>query len=274
MVSTCIIYPGGKTLLLPVIRKLVPPHKLCLDLFGGGGAFILDDIHEIGVYNDKNSNAVNFFRVLRDEELANSLIERLRHTPYSREEYFLCDAAWGDTDDPVERARQWFVLINLGFTHEEDCHSFRVAAGTNVAKSVRNHVDDLPLVVDKLRNITIENLDFRKAMQIYGHGKDTLIFADPPYITPMDRQSLRYKNVMNPRDHYELLMLLKRTDANVILCGYESEMYMDMLRPPDWRLKIHERVAQVGNSDYDEREVRREHIWVKGNNTHGLFDQM
>lgn len=263
MVRTPIIYPGGKTLLLPYIRPLTPPHSLALDLFGGGGAWILDGTHERGVYNDINSNAVNFFRVLRDAEKSKLLAESLRCTPFSREEYFSCDASWQDSSlDEVERARRWFVVINMGFTHEEDCHSFRVSARMSIASSVRNHVDRLGEVHERLRDVVIEHLDFRDALKIYGRGKDTLIFADPPYIT-QKKDSLKYARSFTMQDHIDLLHALSETDAQVILCGYESEVYFDLLRPPLWSLVQKVRIAQVGNSDYNTRETRTEHIWVK-----------
>ena len=268
--STPLIYPGGKTMLLPHIRPLVPPHNRCLDLFGGGGAFILDDTHTEGVYNDLNGEACNFFRVLRNPETSGVLQRLLQFTPYSREEYFACDQSWETCDDPVERARQWFVVINMGFTHQEDCHSFRVGVSNGVARALRNHVDRLPLVAEKFREITIECLDWRDALRIYGWGVDTLVFADPPYLTTKE-QSLRYEHTMEYSDHFDLLVALDQTDAMVILCGYESSLYMDYLKAPKWQLVKKVRIAQVGNSDYKQRETRTEHIWVK-KSLGGLWD--
>lgn len=260
--ATPIIYPGGKTMLLPHLKNLVPPHRLCLDLFGGGGAFILWDEWDEGVYNDLNSEAVNFFRVLRNPETRERLIESLRGTPYSRQEYFDCDETWYNNTDPVERARAWFVVINQGFTHEEDCHSFRVGAQNGVARAFANHVDRLPLIAEKFRRITIENLDWRDALKIYGQGKDVLVFADPPYLTTKG-ESVGYRHTMSSAGHFDLLVALDQTDANVILTGYASAMYLEFLKPPKWQLVKKVRVAQVGNSNYQERETRTEHIWVK-----------
>jgi len=258
-----LIYPGGKSLLVPELIKVTPPHEIGLELFAGGGTWTLAvSKAKNGVLNDKNGEVYNFFRVLRDPESASRLREILRCTPYSRDEYFDCDKTWEQTTDSVERARKWFVVINMGFTHQEDSHSFRVGVSNGVARAIKNHVDDLPLVTDRLREVVIENLDFRKAMALYGHGADTCIFADPPYITAAE-QSLVYREPFTVSDHWDLLVLLDRTDAKVVLCGYESELYSDMLRPPQWQLVRKIRVAQVGNSDYTEREYRIEHIWVK-----------
>lgn len=273
MVQTPIIYPGGKTLLLPEIRKMVPPHKLCLDLFGGGGAFILDDSHEIGVYNDINSNACHFFRTLRDVDFGPALRERILLTPYSREEYESSVKNWNVVTDEVERAYRWYLLINLGFTHEESCTSFRVGKGNNIARAFANHGDRLEEVIAKLKNIVIENLDFRRAMKIYGSGRDTLIFADPPYITPEDRDAVGYAHKFEVKDHIDLIQMLCDTDADVILCGYDSPLYHSLLRPPMWQLKVVTRMAQVGNSDYTTRDIRKEHIWTK-RRQRGLFENL
>lgn len=273
MVQTPVIYPGGKSLLLPEIRKIVPPHKLCLDLFGGGGAFILDDSHEVGVYNDINSNAVHFFRTLRDPDLGRSLREKIQLTPFSREEFQSCVESWRKVTDPVERAYSWYIVINLGFTHEEDCDSFRVGKGNNNARAFKNHGDRLEEVITKLRNVVIENLDFRRALSIYGRGRDTLIFADPPYITPIGRHAVGYENEFKVSDHIDLLNELSSTDADVILCGYDSPLYHSMLDPKVWNLKIVTRMAQVGNSDYTSRDTRKEHIWTKIKQK-GLFENL
>ena len=270
LVQTPVIYPGGKTLLLPEIRKLVPPHKVCLDLFGGGGAFILDDSHEVGIYNDINEHAVNFFRVLRGAD-SDRLIDLIRKTPYSRKEYEDCVKNWRDLGDPVEKAWAWYVIINLGFTHEESCTSFRVGKGNNIASAFANHGDRLPEVTAKLRKVLIENLDFRHAMSLYGSGKDTLIFADPPYITPEERDAVGYAHHFSTKDHIDLINMLTDTDADVILCGYDSFLYHSMLNKKVWNLKIVTRSAQVGNSDYNKRDVRKEHIWTKIKQR-GLFE--
>jgi DNA adenine methylase len=263
LVSTPLIYPGGKTLLLPEIRKVTPAHKFAIDLFAGSGAWILDGTHEEGIYNDINSEAVNFMRVCQDQVLYEVLLRKLESTPYSRSEYFRCDTTWETEVDPVERARRWFVVINLGFTHEEDCHSFRVGTfGNKVAGALRRHVDDLPKVHERLRDIVIEELDWRRCLAIYAKSADTLVFADPPYITTSS-DPVGYRKPFTIKDHFDLLVALTNTPSQVILCGYESEMYLDMLRPPVWQLVKKVRLAQVGNSDYSSRDVRVEHIWVK-----------
>lgn len=257
-------------MLLPTLRQFVPSHRFCLDLFGGGGAFILDDSHEEACYNDINGEACNFFRVCRDKIYFELLLSKLRSTPYSREEYFECDRKWESEQDPVERARRWFVVVNMGFTHQSDCHSFKTGFSRD-ARALRNHVEDLPEIHEKLRNITIENLDFRRALKVYDRDTpECLIFADPPYL---GSKSEMYQHEFTIRDHMDLLSWLNQTRSQVILCGYDSELYHSSLLPPKWVLVKKVRVAQVGNSSYSERENRVEHIWVK-KSLGGMWDAL
>lgn len=55
------------------------------------------------MYNDLNSDLVNFFRVLRNKEKAAELIRRLKLTPYAREEYYSFYPMPEEGDD-IERA--------------------------------------------------------------------------------------------------------------------------------------------------------------------------
>ena len=61
---------GGKRYIVPHLLKLMPPHKLYVELFGGGAALLFSKPPSpIEVYNDIDSNLVNLFRVLRDDKL-------------------------------------------------------------------------------------------------------------------------------------------------------------------------------------------------------------
>ena len=57
---------GGKGKLAPKIVPLLPKHHSYIELFGGGGAVLLEKgPSEFEVYNDLNGDLVNFFRILR-----------------------------------------------------------------------------------------------------------------------------------------------------------------------------------------------------------------
>ena len=95
---------GGKWRLAPWVIRHFPPHRIYVEPFGGAGSVLLRKPRAYAeVYNDLDGDVVTLFRVLRDEAQAARLIELLKLTPFSRDEFL---AAYEPTEDPVERARR------------------------------------------------------------------------------------------------------------------------------------------------------------------------
>lgn len=69
---------GGKTVLIPIIRKVMPEYpKKYVEVFGGGGALTFSGrIAPVQIYNDYNMHLVNFMTVLktRSDDLVNKLV--------------------------------------------------------------------------------------------------------------------------------------------------------------------------------------------------------
>ena len=82
------------------------------------------------------------------------------------------------------------------------------------------------------------------------HGRE-LVYCDPPYIHYTRTSERRYRFDYEEHDHVELLKLLKRLPCLVMISGYPSVLYDEMLT--DWgRLEL-----QVMN----QAGVRTEKIW-------------
>jgi len=70
---------------------------------------------------------------------------------------------------------------------------------------------------------------------------DTLFFIDPPYV-PSTRSKSGYRHEMTESDHVAMLEQLRQVRGMVVLAGYPSKLYDDMLH--DWhRVKRHHRAA-------------------------------
>jgi len=78
-----------------------------------------------------------------------------------------------------------------------------------------------------------------------------LIYSDPPYLHHTRSSGRRYRFDYEEKDHIELLALLKTLPCNVILSGYPSALYDDLL--PDWRSLELQVMNQAG--------VRTEKLW-------------
>ena len=107
---------GGKFSHLDWLLPLLPVegvHHYC-EPFGGSAAVLLNrPPAPIETYNDLDGEVVNFFRVLRDQR--GELIEALRLTPFSREEFELACSPPEENISDLERARRFsFEPVKCG----------------------------------------------------------------------------------------------------------------------------------------------------------------
>ncbi len=212
-------YYGGKWKVAPKILEWFPPHKVYVEPFGGAASVLLrKDPSDIEVYNDVYDDVVNFFRVMRDQ--AGDLLFRLYYTPRSREEYRLCLEYNGN--DPVELARTFFVRSWQGWipAGRETDKSWR---NTKVRVNHRLSIDQLMDVIERLRNVYIECLDFRDVLVKYDTSH-TLFYVDPPYIDPGDL----YVYKMSEQDHVDLASALSDVDGYVVVSALRSELYEEL----------------------------------------------
>jgi len=92
---------------------------------------------------------------------------------------------------------------------------------------------------------TIDGFDYA------GSGR-VLIYADPPYLHETRTSAARYRHEYSVDDHVQLLESLKRVPAAVILSGYPSKLYDDLL--PGWRSAEFQVMTRGG--------VRTEKLWM------------
>ncbi len=78
-----------------------------------------------------------------------------------------------------------------------------------------------------------------------------LVYCDPPYLKQTRTSKRRYRFDYEKADHVELLNLLKTLPCNVILSGYASSLYDELLK--NWRTLEVQVMNQGG--------VRTEKLW-------------
>ena len=88
-------------------------------------------------------------------------------------------------------------------------------------------------------------------LSTYIFGGRELVYCDPPYLHYTRTSSRRYRFDYEEPDHIELLELLKRLPCSVMLSGYASRLYDELL--PDWG-SLELQVMNHGG-------VRTEKIW-------------
>ena len=110
---------GGKSQLKSKIIKSFPPtesYNRFIDVFGGGGSilFAKDKHADLEIYNDANSDLVNFFRCLKYH--SDELKKEIKYYLNSREMFLDCReriSVTGFTD--IQRAAMFYVLVKTGF---------------------------------------------------------------------------------------------------------------------------------------------------------------
>jgi site-specific DNA-adenine methylase len=88
----------------------------------------------------------------------------------------------------------------------------------------------------------VDALDYLRSFTPY---EDTLIYADPPYLPSTRKTGELYKHELTEEDHVNLLKKLRSMwPCMVMISGYESELYNDMLN--DWNYYSFQTMTRAG----------------------------
>lgn len=228
-------YHGGKYRLAPWIMSFFPPHQCYVEAFGGAASVLLQKQRCYAeVYNDLDGDIVNFFRILRDPETRQQLIEQLAHTPYARDEFI---AAYEPTSDNIEAARRVAIRAQMGFGSAgatKGTTGFRIDTRRSYGTSHHlwsRYPEHIAIVGQRFESVLIENKNAIDVMK-YHDDTTTLHYVDPPYVMSTRQIGHRdgcYRHEMDNLQHIDLLTALKQLAGMVILSGYQTELYQDML---------------------------------------------
>lgn len=260
-------YFGGKWRLGEWIIGQFPPHECYVEPFGGAASVLLQKRPaRVEVYNDLDREVVAFFKVLREQPA--ELVRSLVLTPYAREELEAAFAPAPPDMSEVERARRLFVRSwqGRGGGRTTWRSGWRYQRSASLQTSiVEDWADNLRLLghAERFRHVQIESDPALEVIARYD-SPETLFYCDPPYL-PETRSgrwaSNGYAHEMTAEDHAELLERLRGARGMVVLSGYPSALYDELL--PGWRRL--ERAAQAEGSNRSSRPLRTEVLWISPN---------
>jgi len=250
------------------IIDLFPQHKTYCEVFGGAAHVLFrKKPSPVEVYNDIDSVLTLFFSILRDEDMANQLRIKLELTPYSRDEFNYCLNNWRDETDNIEKIRQWYVALmqcyskSLGNTAWSYSKS---VSRRNMSQCVSQWLSKiekkLPLAVERLKTVQIENLHFRDCIKKYD-TIGTLFYLDPPYIHSTRKMTYAYENEMSVDEHRELVQILQNIKGKAVLSGYDNDIY-NGLEEAGW--------SKICIGEFDKKSMRhsvdtergKEFVWI------------
>lgn len=231
------------------------PHRCYIEPFGGGGSVLMKKERSYAeVYNDLDGEIVNLFRVYRDH--GDSLRSAIIATPFARDEFVI---SYEPTTDPLEQARRTLVRSFMGFgsNSHNKATGFRSnsnRSGTTPAHDWMNYPDAMPAMMERLRGVVIENRDALDVMAQHD-CEEALHYVDPPYVPDTRDKGGDYRHEMTEQQHIDLAAFLRQLRGNVVLSGYESDLYAELY--PEW-------ACVRRNARADGARPRVEALWIKG----------
>ena len=256
-------YHGAKFRLAPWIMQFFPPHQTYVEPFGGAAGVLLQKPRSYAeIYNDLDGDVSNFFRVLRNPLQRAMLIEAVTLTPYSRTEF---EQAWEPSEEPVERARRLAIRAQMGFGSAgatKGQTGFRIDSRREYGTAQQlwaYYPDQLADVGQRLAGVLIENGPAIDIMRQHD-GAQTLHFVDPPYLhgtrVLQAGKAGYYRHEMSDDDHRELLDVLLDLEGFVVLSGYPSDLYDQVLA--GWERHVTGSRISAGRGG----AVRTECVWL------------
>lgn len=232
--SPALRYHGAKFRLAPWVLQHFPEHRCYVEPFGGAAGVLLQKPRAYAeVYNDLDDDIANFFRVLRDPDQSERLIQLLHLTPYARAEF---DLSYQDCDEPVERARRTAVRACMGFgsagaTKGVTGFHIDTARPYGTAQHLwSRYPGQLPPIIERLQGVLIKNRNVAQGC---------------------------YRHEMTDEQHLELLGVLRGLRGMVVLSGYPSELCERELA--DWQAHTTGARISAGRST---AAVKTEVLWL------------
>ncbi len=224
-------YPGSKWSIANWIIQFFPEHHSYVEPFFGSGAVLFNKpMSNIETVNDLDDSVVNLFEwIKKDPE---KLAHEIYYTPYARKVYE--DAFASVPEDSLQKAVNFYIRLNMG-------HGFRTT-GEKVgwkndvqgrekayaSRDWRRLPEKIMQAAERLRGVQIECRPAVEVMQRFNY-KNVLLYLDPPYM-PGVRHGRQYRHEMyDEKSHRELLEAAREHKGPVLVSGYETELYNDML---------------------------------------------
>jgi len=257
-------YPGGKSRSFKKILEQLPQRDSYIEVFGGSGIVLLNrKISHLEVYNDRYGGIVAFYRCVRDPELIEKLVERLKFTCYSKEEFYWCLDTWNDVQDQVERAARWYYMVQASFAKKGEIWGRVVSHETIQGRVIQNNLGKFLLIHDRLKWVQMENQDWSQCISDYDNS-DAVFYLDPPYL---NTNTDGYEHEMSVGDHERMVNQIMDMKGFVALSGYDNELYNRF----EWDDKIEWEVfVSIGKSDSKNKTLaaqrkssETEVLWIK-----------
>lgn len=248
------------------IIDLFPEHKTFVEVFGGAAHIILGkESSDIEVYNDIHEGLYLLFKILRDESKADKLIKQIQLTPYHRKEHKVGKDEWITELNEIEKVRKFYtytmqaVGANGGWCYTKS--KSRRGMAQSVSRWLGNVDDNLSDVIERLREIQVEQLDFEECIKKYD-SENTLFYLDPPYVPSTRKLKKGYQHEMTVEDHLRLIDTLKNIKGKAILSGYDNDIYNELINEGWELIKLGDYAKRSARTNRTTLDKGNEYVWI------------
>lgn len=234
--KTPITYYGGKQNLVREITAMIPPHRIYVEpFFGGGAVFFAKRKSFLECINDTNDLLITFY-----EQCVNNfeaLQQRIQHTLHSEREHQKARRIYNNPRYRSKLDRAWavWVMTNMSVmaTPRGGWKRDNGTGGSHIGVTLDNHRQRFTKELhERLRTVQISCHDAIDVIQ-ERDSPDTFFYLDPPY---MNAEQKHYKGYTE-EDFKRLLDVLARIEGKFILSNFDSQILKDYCRRNGWQKK-------------------------------------
>lgn len=269
---------GGKKQLL---KNIIPILEQCqydydiktfIDLCGGSGKVTLNidkELFDNVIFNEIDKGICALFECLKDKEKTKVIMGDLERLDYSE---YVFNTALQKLEDiehlnVIDAAVYTYIVAKQSWTANME----RYNKSGEYKGSYIDNIYELDGFYDDLINVEISNKDCRVLLKEHQECIFDLIYIDPPYVPDTMAHKETYgKLSWKDKDHEELVNLLLKTKAKIVLSGYDNNIYTRLVEN-GWT-KIFLKTVHVSSSGTGRK--KGEFIWVNFDIHSSIIDEV
>jgi DNA adenine methylase len=189
-------------------------------------------------------------------------VNELLNLTYSKETFNT--ALMKDTNedyyDEIDAAVNTYIVYRMsrGGLGKEFAWSERVRGNKPGDENAwETSIENLDLITQRLNGITIYNKDFRWLLNNY-NDSSTFHYLDPTYLSETRVSKQCYEYEMSFKDHEDMLKLITKSKAKILLSGYDSALYYQYLK--DWYVYTKDIVNHSSQTEIKNHRI--EYLWA------------
>lgn len=226
---------GGKRHIADIVIDKAPSHETYVEAFvGGGSIFLKKPLSNTTIINDLDKNIYDLWN---DMKTINPIDYSFDPSSNANSEIFDKYLEQKDIEDPNERFKRNIFLNKYSFNGNMIFKCYKKPESWR-KQTLKGLKDNFTLYKDKMKDVVVENKDFREIITKYD-SPTTFFYFDPPY-----SKNLKYWNYGNELKVNDMKNALKDIKGRFVL-SYDDNEEVENAFKEDYFIKKMETTYQV-----------------------------